>query len=354
MVVDLIAMYQLPHVPKAVCWVHRRGASIPMLAISDEVNPSISIYDGRGENPKPVHVLNSIHRRIVHIMAYNDKHDCVVSADEGGMLEYWRPNGTFEKPADVFEFKSSTNLFDFKKAKAVPVSITMSPTGEQFATFSEPDRQIRLFHFSSGKLYRSYDESIVTLNTIQQAADESAKMDSIQFGKKLAIEKDIDNKTSPSSESGALSNAVNVSFDESGNFILYGSLSGIKVVNTVTNRRVRVIGGDETIRATNIAVYQGAPKRKDVFTVEMAASSNPLLEEAQERDPMIVCTAWNSHRFYLFTNETEYEPFQRSESIANFVAASPKAIVMFITRSQQMRPVLLPRRQRRRRHPSPA
>lgn len=108
-------MYQLPHVPKTVCWVHKRGASIPLLAISDEVNSSISIYDGRGENPKPIHVLNKLHRKIVHLIVFNDKYDCVVSADEGGMIEYWRPSEPFEKPNNVFEFKSSTNLFDFKK-----------------------------------------------------------------------------------------------------------------------------------------------------------------------------------------------------------------------------------------------
>ncbi len=48
-------------------------------------------------------------------MAYNNAYDTIVSADEGGMVEYWRPSGTYEKPDGVFEYKSSTNLFDFKK-----------------------------------------------------------------------------------------------------------------------------------------------------------------------------------------------------------------------------------------------
>ncbi len=90
---------------------------MPLLAVSDSAEPHISIYDGRGEKVEPIAVLRTLHRTSVSVMAYNDAHDCVISADEGGMLEYWRPSGSYEKPDSVFEFKSSTNLFDFKKVR---------------------------------------------------------------------------------------------------------------------------------------------------------------------------------------------------------------------------------------------
>jgi peptidylprolyl isomerase domain and WD repeat-containing protein 1 len=48
-------------------------------------------------------------------MAYNDAYDCTISVDDGGMVEYWRPHGDYEKPDNVFEYKSSTSLFEFKK-----------------------------------------------------------------------------------------------------------------------------------------------------------------------------------------------------------------------------------------------
>jgi len=48
-------------------------------------------------------------------MAYNNDYDCVISVDEGGMLEYWRSGDNYEKPDNVFSMKSSTNLFEFKK-----------------------------------------------------------------------------------------------------------------------------------------------------------------------------------------------------------------------------------------------
>jgi peptidylprolyl isomerase domain and WD repeat-containing protein 1 len=112
---DLLAMMSLDYTPKAVCWVHGRGASIPLLAVSAEQDRQIRIYDGRGENLEPIQVLKSVHKTTVNLMAYNNEFDCVVSIDDGGMVEYWRPGGTYEKPDNVFKMKSSTDLFAFKK-----------------------------------------------------------------------------------------------------------------------------------------------------------------------------------------------------------------------------------------------
>ncbi|KAJ9488148.1 hypothetical protein VN97_g5138 [Penicillium thymicola] len=295
---DLLAMYTLDFVPRCVCWVHPRGASLPLLAVTDESSNIIQVFDGRGENPQPLHTLKSIHRSPVVSLAFNNAFDCVVSADESGMIEYWRAgDGSFEKPDNVFELKSSTNLFAFKKAKSVPTSITISPTGEHFATVSFPDRQIRVFDFATGKLYRTYDESITTITEMQQAGTAPYELDEVEFGRRLGVERELENE--------ATRNKASVSFDESGHFILYGSLYGVKCINTYTNRVVRVYGREEPFRALNLALYQGQPQRKGVVTVSMAASSNPLLQEAEERDPILLCTGFAKVRFYMFTNETD-------------------------------------------------
>ncbi|KAK5241109.1 Peptidyl-prolyl cis-trans isomerase cyp15, partial [Cryomyces antarcticus] len=170
-------------------------------------------------------------------MAYNNTYDCVISADEGGMIEYWRPGGTYEKPDSVFKMKSSTNLFDFKKSKSIPSSITISPSGSQFATFSFPDRRVRVFDFPTGKLYRTYDESLQIIEEMQQAGTAVHKLDDVEFGRRLAVEKEVDNP--------AVRNRINVIFDETGHFILYGSILGTKVINTLTNKVVKVYGRDE-------------------------------------------------------------------------------------------------------------
>jgi peptidylprolyl isomerase domain and WD repeat-containing protein 1 len=112
---DLLSILNLEYTPRAVCWVHGRGASLPLLAVADGEKPLIRMYDGRGETQEAVHVLKNVHRSPVTLMAYNNHYDCVVSIDEGGMVEYWRPNGSYEKPDNVFSMKSSTSLFEFKK-----------------------------------------------------------------------------------------------------------------------------------------------------------------------------------------------------------------------------------------------
>jgi peptidylprolyl isomerase domain and WD repeat-containing protein 1 len=115
---DLLAMIQLDEVPACICWVHTRGASIPLLAVSFQTNNEIRIYDARGTTEEPIHVIKKLHRKIVTAMTFNNTYDCVVSADEGGMLEYWSPSSNYEKPSNVFEMKSSTNLFEFKKVSS--------------------------------------------------------------------------------------------------------------------------------------------------------------------------------------------------------------------------------------------
>ncbi|KAI5358690.1 putative cyclophilin-type peptidyl-prolyl cis-trans isomerase domain-containing protein [Septoria linicola] len=293
---DLLAMLEPQKPPKAVCFVHGHGTSFPLLAVSNEVDGAISIYDGRGENNEPMHTITSLHRKPVHIMTYDNAYDCVLSADESGMLEYWQPATPFEKPSNVWEMKSSTNLFEFKKAKSVPSSITISPSGEQFATFSFPDRKVRIFNFTTGKLHRTYDESIATINDMQQAGTLSATpFDVIEFGRRIAVERELDNP--------AIRPRVNVIFDESGHFILYGSILGTKVINTFSNRLVKLYGREEPFRSLNLSLYQGQPDRKAFTTVQMAASENPLLAEAAARDAMLVTTGSGKVRFYMFTND---------------------------------------------------
>nr|POE63528.1 peptidyl-prolyl cis-trans isomerase cyp15 [Quercus suber] len=301
---DLLAILELEVRPKCLCFVHGHGSSYPILAVSSEDNGQILIYDGRGENTAPIHIIKSVHRRPVQTMAYNNSYDCVISADESGMVEYWRPSGTFEKPENVFDIKSTTSLFEFKKAKSVPCSIAISPSGTHFATFSFPDRKVRVFDFAQGKLYRTYDESIGTISEMHQAGTLSSEpLEPVEFGRRIAIEREL--------ELPAVSNKINIIFDESSNFILYGSILGTKVINTLTNRLVKIYGREEVFRPINIALFQGQPQKKDIVTIQMAASDNPLLAEAEARDAMLVATGLAKVRFYMFTNETSISKSDR-------------------------------------------
>ncbi len=55
---------------------------------------------------------------VVLVEQYSDKYDCVISADEGGFVEYWQPAEPFTLPKNVpklWNYKSETDLYEFKK-----------------------------------------------------------------------------------------------------------------------------------------------------------------------------------------------------------------------------------------------
>ncbi|KAG8861671.1 hypothetical protein FRB96_002628 [Tulasnella sp. 330] len=224
----------------------------------------------------------------------------VINFDEGGFVEYWRPEEPWDAPKNVrglWEFKASTDLYHFKKTKNIPTSIAFSPNSSHFVTIAFPSRHINIFNFLTGKLTRTYDESLAAIQEMQQAGTAVYKVDDMEFGRRLAVERELE-------KDERAWRTMRAVWDESGNFVIYPTLLGIKVVNMVTNRVARLLGKDETGRWLNLSLYQGAPSKKGVSTVAMAASSNPILQNRAERDPTLFCTAFKRPRFYMFTRHS--------------------------------------------------
>ncbi|OAX42832.1 hypothetical protein K503DRAFT_709757 [Rhizopogon vinicolor AM-OR11-026] len=296
---DMINMIKLGFTPHACCWVHKRGQAQGLLAVSEQGTGTIRLYDGRG-NDTPLLTIDKLRRFPVHIMTYSDRYDTVISGDENGFVEYWQPFEPFEPPkniAGMWSFKTSTDLYEFKKAKSIPVCITLSPDSSSFVTFSLPDRQIRIFSFLTGKLTRKYDESLKAIQEMQQASTSVHRVEDMEFGRRLAVERELEMPGPDGRIPAMWTNAV---WDESGTFVLYPTLLGIKVVNTVTNRVARLLGKDESVRWMNLALYQGAPAKKGLTTLA-AVSANPILASKGTRDPTLLCTGYKRQRFYLFT-----------------------------------------------------
>lgn len=64
----------------------------------------------------------------------------------------------------------------------------------------------------------------------------------------MAVERDLEK-----SDHMVLGNIV---FDESGNFVMYSTLLGVKLVNIFTNRCVKIIGKTENLRPLHLALFQ--------------------------------------------------------------------------------------------------
>ncbi|KAH6564930.1 hypothetical protein BASA62_007638 [Batrachochytrium salamandrivorans] len=298
---DMINMFKLDYLPNAVAWVYKRGQAQTLLACSDKESGTINFYDGRGGTTL-IKSISTLHSMPVHIMRYHPGADTVVSVDTGGMVEYWTPAlttdlgyGVPEVSAVSWKFKSETDLYTFKKAKTVPTSLVFSPDYTKYVTFGLDDRLIRVFHFRTGKLSRTYNEDLSVVSEMQQAGTAAHRLDDMEFGRRLAIEREIEKVQ------GGQSATVNAVFDESGSHVIYPTLIGIKVVNIHSNKVVRLIGGGETQRFMNLALYQGAPKQKAMVTLAMAASDNPLVKDAETTDSTLFCTAYKKSRFFLFT-----------------------------------------------------
>ncbi|KAG0272240.1 Peptidyl-prolyl cis-trans isomerase cyp15 [Linnemannia exigua] len=296
---DMINMIKLEFIPSTVCWIHKRGEAQAKVAVSDADSSAIHIFDGRGDG-KPMFSITKLHNGPVTTMAFNDRYNCVISADSTGALEYWIPDESHELPKTVsFEYKSETDLYEFKKCKSTATSLTFSQDFEKFVTMSAKDRQVRVWKTKTGKMIRKYDESLDVINEMQQIGQKLYKLDDMEFGRRLAGERMLSKSTQQ--------NAMNAVFDESGHFLIYPTIFGIKVVNTYTNKVVRLIGKSEPQRFMNIALYQGAPKKKSNMTMAMVASDNAVIKESEMRDPTLFCTAHTRNRFYMFT---EREPDQ--------------------------------------------
>ncbi|CAG9799929.1 unnamed protein product [Chironomus riparius] len=287
---DMINMIKLDFTPSCTCWIYKGGDTIPCLAVGDAESPRILIYDGQGTNT-PIHVIDKLHSKPVTVISFNAHFETVISVDKAGILEYWqghRYNFKFPEKIVKYESKLDTSLYEFAKNKTEVTGLAITNDGLKFATIST-DRKVRVFKFLTGKLIRVYDECLANFAEAQQL---NRAVPNMEFSRRMNNEKDIE-KT----ESLVYSNII---FDQSGHFILYSTMIGIKMVNIETNKCTKVIGKGDNLRPLNIALFQGKIRRSNAaVTFEQEASIDTA--SSSIGDPTLFCTAFKKQRFYLYS-----------------------------------------------------
>lgn len=321
---DMINMIKLDFQPQCCDWIHKAGDPISALAISESDCNAVYIFDGRGD-ASPLCKLEKLHSSPIILMKYNSAQETMVSIDKKGIIEYWTgPKYDYKFPKNVsFESKLDTDLYEFAKHKTYPTGLAFSPKGDLFATISV-DRKVRVFRFRTGKLTRIFDESLQQLSESQQVHQQLPNM---EFGRRMAIERDLEKSDS--------FHFANIVFDESGYFILYATMLGIKVINLYTNKCVRLLGKNENIRPLHLAFYQGVPNQsKATVTLDMKASDNPALQNAKP-DPTLFCTALKKNRFYIFSRrepddtksvDAERDIFNEKPSKEDIISATESSV----------------------------
>ncbi|EPX71822.1 WD repeat containing cyclophilin family peptidyl- prolyl cis-trans isomerase Cyp9 [Schizosaccharomyces octosporus yFS286] len=301
--IDMVNIIDLEFLPNDLVSFNTSSMKEEMLAISDANSPLVYFFDLEGDG----NVLYSVkkHSTPVHVLEYVNSLDCMLSVDQGGMVEYWSPEEPFRKPnrPDMFELKSQTDLYVYKKSKSVPSSIQISPSGKYFSSISYPDWKVRVFDVKSGRIVLEFDEHPLDAAKkmehalVKEDVNSLYFMNQVEFGRRLAIERDIE-------RAGYLAGTIAI-FDESESYIIYGSILGVKVQSIKDGSLSRVLGRDESIRFVKVSLYQGAPKKGKMASLEIMASNNPLVEESFRKDPTLFCTAWKKQRFYLFGSADE-------------------------------------------------
>jgi peptidylprolyl isomerase domain and WD repeat-containing protein 1 len=84
---------------------------------------------------------------------------------------------------------------------------------------------VHVFNFLTGKLTRTYDESLQAASEMQQAGTAVYQLDDMDFGRRLAVERELDrDEAGP----GGVLRTASAVWDESGNFLMYPTMLGIK------------------------------------------------------------------------------------------------------------------------------
>ncbi|TKC42487.1 hypothetical protein EI555_004735, partial [Monodon monoceros] len=188
--------------------------------------------------------------------------------------------------------------------------------------------RVYLDNLPSASMYeRSYmHRDVITHVMFTELQQMRQQLPDMEFGRRMAVERELEKVDAV--------RLINIVFDETGHFVLYGTMLGIKVINVETNRCVRILGKQENIRVMQLALFQGiAKKHRAATTIEMKASENPVLQNIQA-DPTIVCTSFKKNRFYMFTKR-EPEDTKSADSDRDVFNEKPsKEEVMAATQAE--------------------
>ncbi|SBS91949.1 peptidyl-prolyl cis-trans isomerase, putative (CYP87) [Plasmodium ovale curtisi] len=325
---DMNIIIKLDFLPKTGEFVYSSFFSTSVkVAISSSEKPRIYIYKPL-ESDTCIHTID-LSSSIIEIIKYNKVYNLCILSDNKGIIDivdatnFKFPNKNNKKNpminnSDIenndmdiltsidarhngakqiaFSYKSETDLYELCKYKTYALCINISSDGEFMVIFSE-NYFIRIYKFKTMKLYRVYDESTEMYLTAQNdPLKKNLHIDSLDFGKRLFIEKEI--KKHIKNQNMKLDMVI---FDESNQYIIYTTFIGIKVVNFITNQLCYIIGKNETnLRYLSISLYQKIiPANK----IKTNVHESLYINEKNISDCALFCTVYKKARFYVFTKK---------------------------------------------------
>jgi len=159
------------------------------------------------------------------------------------VIEVWDPDD-FSMPESLgFETITETDLFELVEKETWALSMEFSRDGAKLAIYGR-DRKLRLFNVYTGKLMKIFDETLaVYQGYTSQPTDSMVYLTKESLEKKLVVEKQLEDVWD--SELVTPEALPNVQFSESGEYVVFGCMLGLKILNIETNKLVRILGKDE-------------------------------------------------------------------------------------------------------------
>jgi len=227
------------------------------------------------------------------------------------MIEYWDSN-EYDFPAKKlkWQYKTETSLYELLKHKTKPTSLSLSPDGALVAITAR-DRFIRIFRFATGKLIKQYDDRLDVYEEMQATGPEHVKTDNIDFGKRMAVERELHKAGGSKGKIGYIPPS-NVVFSEDSNFIMYPTMMGIKLINLKTNSLSKLLGKVEnTERFLNLCLFQGVPTQVGTGQTQLMGAGliqarDSAIDTMQE-DPCVFAVAFKKSRFFWFSRREPAE-----------------------------------------------
>jgi len=302
-------------------------------------------------SPLPVKVVK-LHASPVTALAYNAVHNCAISCDGKGVIELWDGSnlgvfggeeGAGEEYATIgspptaarngirYASKFDTSLYDLMKKKTFAVALAVSPNGSRFAIYGR-DRKVRILDYATCKTVVTYDERPKVYDgMVQKRADKVARgdrvdpsgIDSIEYGKRAALEREIDDTLvmSGGTETEAVlvrdsgSQFLSLQFDPMGRHILIPTILGIKVINVSTNKCVAIVGKADAsaLRFLSVCLCSGDARVDKQIQLARTGGSAAAIDHDNSKkksDALVVALAYKKRRLYIFSHS---DPVSQAE-----------------------------------------
>jgi peptidylprolyl isomerase domain and WD repeat-containing protein 1 len=133
-------------------------------------------------------------------------------------------------------------------------------------------------------------------------------LDRFDFGRRVATEKEL--VKSPYWRLATLT------FDETGHFLLYPTVIGVKMINISSNKLNRILGKVESSeRFLTMALYSGKLKKKRLDGSVFDADGGTAAEA--QADPLLICSSFKKNRFFVFSKREPAENAMGGRDVFN-------------------------------------